>query len=129
WNPDRWGDAALVQLRWSITLGGPDDPLIGAAGAPVLVAVQLLLHTSSHPGERSRLAVVVDGGLVAAIVAVEALHELRSLGHLALEDAPVIGLVADDVWSEEQQSIRPGRLRRSVAETPAEQRQRSHHRE
>src|SRR5437868_3235456 len=98
--------AALVELRRSITLPGADHPLIGRAGAAVLRLAELHIDAAAHPRERSQLARVVDLVRVARLLAVEALHELGALGHLALEDAPVVALIADDVRSEEQQQIR-----------------------
>src|SRR3989475_786707 len=124
----RGGESALVQLGWSITLAGPDHPLIGTARTAVLVPVKLLLHTPSHAREGARLAVVFDGGLVLRLLAIEPLHELRALSHLALEDAPVVALIADDVRGEEQQEIRLRLLGGLAAEEPAEDRQRSEHR-
>src|SRR5207245_7400639 len=124
-RPRYRGESALVHLGRSITLAGPDHPLIGASRTAVLVPVQLLLHTPPHPRERARLAVVIDGGLVLRLLPVEPLHELRALRHLALEDAPVVALIADDVRGEEQQEIRLRLLGGLVAEEPAQERQRS----
>src|SRR5205814_3964966 len=83
----------LVHLRRSITLRRADHTLVFATRSAVLVAVELLLRTPAHTRERARLAVVVDRALVGGVFAVEALHELGALGHLALEDTAVSGLL------------------------------------
>src|SRR6202040_2519149 len=95
----------LVHLRRSITLRGADHTLVFAARSAVLVPVELLLRTPSHTRERARLAFVIDRAFVGDVFSVEALHELGALGHLALEDAPVVGLIANDVRGEEQEEV------------------------
>ncbi|EAU62142.1 hypothetical protein STIAU_4537 [Stigmatella aurantiaca DW4/3-1] len=87
-------------------LGGADHPLAHAARAPILRLHLLAQHRLVHPRQRARLAAEVDGHVVAWHLAVELLHELLPLLHLALEDGAEVALVADDVGRQEQQQVR-----------------------
>src|SRR6266851_2441913 len=115
-------------LRRRLAARGHDHPLVGRAGAAVLGARQLRLQAAPQPGEHACLALVVDGLLVAFVGPVEPLHELGPLRHLALEDAPVIALIADDVGGQEEEQVGLGASRVLAAEEPAEDGQRSEER-
>src|SRR5438552_1551407 len=89
-----------------------------------------MISPSGSPArERAQLARVVDLALVPGFLAVEALYEFGALGHLALEDPPVVALVADDVGREEEEKIGLGLLGGLVAEEPPDHRQRAEHRQ
>src|SRR5712692_8625868 len=120
---------ARLVLRERLAARGHDHPLVGRPGAAVLGARQLRLHAAPQPGEHARLALVVDGLLVAFFGPVEPLHELGPLRHLALEDAPVVALVADDVGGQEEEKVGLGAGRVLAAEEPAEDGYRSEERD
>src|SRR6266852_6619824 len=120
-DPDR-------DVRGRLSPRGHDHPLVGRSGAALLGPRELGPHAVPQPGEHADLAFVVDGLLVPFVGPVEPLHELRPLRHLALEDAPVVALVADDVGGQEQQKIGLGAGRILAPEEPAEDGQRSQER-
>src|SRR5712691_6378930 len=119
---------ARLVLRRRFAARGHDHTLVGRTGAAMLGARQLRLHPATQPGEHARLALVVDGLLVACVGPVEPLHELGPLRHLALEDAPVIALIADDVRGQEEEKVGLGAGRVLAAEEPAEDGYRSEER-